>query len=464
MRYTSVATVVAALAAQAAATAWDVSAKGYSCPSNTDNQCSSSQQGGYDWSSLSPGAFSSYGSNSFSGFNCTSASNQKRNVLSERGFQSKCIAGSLDDKPSMSCSGGEDQMSIDHYHISSSEDTNVDCQYSMPDGSTCTETHACSAEGSIVQNSQCGGAQGVTFKPAGGSSPGCTMSIHSIGFNCGSASSSVPVATPTPSASVSISSSPVTTTSDTSASSSTVAITSDVYSTSGSSNSASSVETSPVTASSTPSLTSTYPAYNITYSRATVPTIPAYGGANSSTSTSTVMIPAYGTTSAKTSTATSPVSASVSIASYSTSTVYSTTQSTTISSGSTVIVTATIAISTTICPVTATETGSASTSVSGSVVSPVSNSTITPASYSVPSSSSATANTYPTPDTPGLLPSCLNTWLYETGCTDNTDSSCYCKNAEFMKHVYGCISAWSGSNDNTTAAASYLMGKSHRAR
>ncbi|KAK1058334.1 hypothetical protein LTR74_013452, partial [Friedmanniomyces endolithicus] len=458
MRYTPAATVVAALAAQAAATAWDVSAKGYSCPSNTDNQCSSSQQGGYDWSSLSPGSFSSYGSNSFSGFNCTSASNQKRNVLSERGFQSKCIAGSLDDKPSMSCSGGEDQMSIDHYHISSSEDTSVDCQYSMPDGSTCTETHACSAEGSIVQNSQCGGAQGVTFKPAGGSSPGCTMSIHSIGFNCGSASSSAPVATPTPSASVSISR-PATTTSDTSASSSTVAITSDVYSTSGSSSSASSVETSPVTASSTPSPTSTYPAYNITssYSRATVPTIPAYGGSNSSTSVSTVMVPAYGTISAETSTATSPASVSVSIASYSTSTIYSTSQSTTVSSGSTVIVTATIAISTTICPVTATETGSASTSVSGSVVSPVSNSTITPASYSVPSSSSATANTYPTPDTPGLLPSCLNTWLYETGCTDNTDSSCYCKNAEFMKHVYGCISAWSGSNDNTTAAASYLM-------
>jgi len=82
-------------------------------------------------------------------------------------------------------------MSVDTYHISSSQNTDIDCEYSMPDGSTCTETHSCNAEGSIIQNSQCGGAKGVTFKPAANAPSGCTIGIHSIGFNCGSASSTV---------------------------------------------------------------------------------------------------------------------------------------------------------------------------------------------------------------------------------------------------------------------------------
>jgi hypothetical protein len=48
--------------------------------------------------------------------------------------------------------------------------------------------------------------------------------------------------------------------------------------------------------------------------------------------------------------------------------------------------------------------------------------------------------------------------MYETGCKDNTDSDCYCKDAQFIKHVMGCISAWSGSSSDTSAAASQLMG------
>ncbi|KAK4893829.1 hypothetical protein LTR27_007855 [Elasticomyces elasticus] len=452
MQYTASIIAVGLAIQQTAATGWDVSARGYSNPANTNNE------------------------------------SHKRDALSKRGFQSKCIAGGLDEKPSISCDGQEDKMSIDTYHISSSENTDIDCHYDMPDGSTCKETHSCSSEGSIIQNSQCGGAKGVTFQPAGGASSGCTMSIHSIGFNCGSASSSVPVATPTPSpssssttaettsdvvslsrSSSSVETSPATTTSEVSsvstpvissyASSTTAETTSDVVSLSRSSSSVSSVETSPVTSSESSAITSSI----------STPVISSYGSSTTAETTSDVITnsrsssvetspvtiptsyPVYNISSSSSSEA-SPVTSSsasttASIISYSTSTVYSTTCSTSISSGSTVVVTLTTATSTTICPFTVTETGVTSYS-SSSVVSPVTNSTSTVVSPS----------TYPTPDTPDVLPSCLNTWMYETGCKDNSDSDCYCKDAEFVKHVYGCISAWAGSNEDTTAAASQFMG------
>lgn len=74
-------------------------------------------------------------------------------------------------------------MSPETYHVSSSHDADVDCEYEMPDGSTCKETHACSTEGTIVQNSQCGGAKSVTFKPGKNAPSGCSIGIHSIGMS-----------------------------------------------------------------------------------------------------------------------------------------------------------------------------------------------------------------------------------------------------------------------------------------
>ena len=74
------------------------------------------------------------------------------------------------------------------------------------------------------------------------------------------------------------------------------------------------------------------------------------------------------------------------------------------------------------------------------------------------SSSSSAPHNYPTPNCPDLLPRCLNTWMYTSGCKDNSDSDCFCKNVEFINNVMGCISAWSESEEDTQAAASYLMG------
>lgn len=175
--------IVAGLTAQhVTAGGWN-DATPFSCPGNTNNHCSSSQQGGYNWSGLSNGKFTSFGSNQFSGFSCASSFG-KRDLLTKRGFQSKCITANLDDNPSMS--GGS--FSINQIQISSSQDADIECHYGMPDGSTCTETHSCSSGGSIFQNTQCGGAKSVTFKPGKNAPPGCSIGVHSVGFHCSSAS------------------------------------------------------------------------------------------------------------------------------------------------------------------------------------------------------------------------------------------------------------------------------------
>ena len=85
MQYKAAALIAVGLASQAAATGW-LDQDAYSCPSNTDNKCSDSQQGGYDWSGLESGSFDSYGSNSFSGFSCGN-SYGKRDLLTKRTFQ-----------------------------------------------------------------------------------------------------------------------------------------------------------------------------------------------------------------------------------------------------------------------------------------------------------------------------------------------------------------------------------------
>lgn len=88
MQYKTAALFAVGLASSAAATGW-LDEDAYSCPSNTDNKCSEQQQAGYDWSGLDEGSFSSYGSNSFSGFSCGN-SYGKRDLLTKRTFQ-RCV-------------------------------------------------------------------------------------------------------------------------------------------------------------------------------------------------------------------------------------------------------------------------------------------------------------------------------------------------------------------------------------
>ncbi len=60
------------LAQQAAATYNWGSAKSFSNPANTNNECTDDQKSGFDWSDLSIGGFDSYKGFDFSGFDCSS--------------------------------------------------------------------------------------------------------------------------------------------------------------------------------------------------------------------------------------------------------------------------------------------------------------------------------------------------------------------------------------------------------
>lgn len=504
----SVAIFVAGLAAQqVSASGWG-DAGSYSCPGNTNNHCSPSQQGGYDWSSLSPGSFSSYGSNDFSGFSCGD-SYDKRDLLSKRTFQSKCITGSLDDAPSMSC-GQDDSMSINEMEISSSEDADIDCEYGMPDGSTCTETHHCPSSGAIVQNTQCGGAKSVTFKPGKNAPSGCSIGVHSVGFHCGSSSSSVPSYSSTsatgysqtpgsasgfPSSSVStapISSSvPVASSSapcygpgcsssapfpsSTGAVSSSYIISSSAtgYSQipgSASGYGSSSFSTAPVSSSVVVvSSSASIPCYGGSCSSETAPvsssvpvesssaSIPCYGGKCSSVTSlvsssyipsSSASIPCYGK-DCETSSSTQGIPGYGSASSGSPVTSSAPPYTTSTIYSTTVRTVTSCAATVTDCPAdhqtVVTETVAVSTTVC-----PVPDVT-------TPATASETAPTsYPTPNCPETLPKCLNTWLWISDCKDNADSDCFCGSEKFIKNVMGCISAWGG--EDTQAAASYLMG------
>lgn len=86
-----------------------------------------------------------------------------------------------------------------------------------------------------------------------------------------------------------------------------------------------------------------------------------------------------------------------------------------------------------------------------SVVSPGSNSTAPVYSSTTSSDAEVPSETYeaPTPDTPDLLPKCLNTWVWNTECKDNSDYACYCKNNDLVKKVMECIEAWSDDDEQT---------------
>lgn len=422
MHFQSAALLAAALVAQrVVAGGWN-DASAFSCPGNTNNHCSRQQQHGYDWSNLQTGSFSSYGSNKFSGFTCADSFG-KRDVLSKRGFQGKCITGNLDDSPSMS----GDAFSIDQMQISSSHDTEIEAHYGMPDGSTCKEVHSCSTQGTTFQNTQCGGAKQVTFKPGKGAPKGCSIGVHSVGFHCG-APSKPPNS---PSTSVSVESSPPSTPPT------------------------SSTPTPPTYSKSTPAVyhgSSSTPVAPISSS---APAPPCYGSGCSTSVLPTSSAPpppgCYGKDCSTTPVA--PVSSSAPAppcygdsCAPSSPPAYSSPMPPTYSApppppyqGSS---------STPVAPVSSSAPPPPGCYGSGCSSSPAAPVSSPPPSYQPP----------PPPQCPEVLPRCLKTWMFVTSCENNSDHSCFCGNEKFIKNVMSCLSAWGASQSEVQAAVSYLTG------
>jgi hypothetical protein len=444
MQLTSATLLVAGLAVQQASATfpWSIDAGKFSTCGNTDTTCSTEQHKGYDWTGLNIGKpVTSYGANTFSGGWTCNSIKSKRDELTKRHFNSKCVSGKLPSRGSsaspskngagslsIGCSGEKNKFSISEMHISSTYNTNVDCHYNMPDGSVCKHSVPCSAGGSIVKNTQCGGAISVSFSHGKPSSSGpssnkgdCDLNIHSVGFACGSGSTSSIVSLP---------------------SSGLTSSSSAVYSSTGlvSSNTASpettSSETTPETTSSelSPETTSAELPY----------TTPSSVNTVSSTvivSSSHVVIPGTSApfpTGAQNQTTTQPTADS--------SAVYVPTSSEVSpaeSSASSVIVPS---IGTGVSP-------------SGSILSPSSGTGIYANSTIVSSATTSSASSsLPSANCPAVVPSCLNTYLQSTGCANNADADCYCKDEDFINSVYQCIDAYGGSDENVSQAMSYMVG------
>ncbi|KAK3079709.1 hypothetical protein LTS18_004082 [Coniosporium uncinatum] len=176
---TTSAVAAAFLAAHAAATS------PFKSPANSDNHCNDAQKSGFDWSNLPTGPVGSYNGFSFSGFTCTDKFG-KPDALTKRAFQDRAIAGqaSKSSGPSFSCDGDK-KFSISEMHVSSDVDTDIELNYGMPDGAICKQTVPCKPSGSVVKNTQCGGAKDVTVKlPPSASKESCNIGFHSIGFDC----------------------------------------------------------------------------------------------------------------------------------------------------------------------------------------------------------------------------------------------------------------------------------------
>ncbi|KAM0703295.1 hypothetical protein Q7P35_009233 [Cladosporium inversicolor] len=440
---------------QAAATGWRLDAQKYSSPYNTNNECSTDQQTGYNWDNLEPGSFGSYGSNKFSGFTCGNSFG-KRDGVTKRAFQDKCITADIDKEPKIECDG-KDKMTIDSYQVSASWDVDIDAHHEMPDGSTCKQTHRCTQGGNTVKNTQCAGSTKVTFKPKKGESgknengDSCSIGIHSIGFNCGDngpSSSTQPAYSATSSAPAETSSaseytSEVETTSSVPAS----------YESSSGIPTTSTTESSPETTSDVESPSSYESSSEVPATSTTESSPETTGDVASISSYGSSEVPATSSTESSPETTSLPIFSSYANAS------------------STLPVESSVGVPTSYAVTESSATETAPAYESSTEVSPESTAPVYESSSTVPTNSSAPAysattssgaevptETYATPNCPDVLPQCVSTWIGQTECKDNSDSSCYCRDAEFVKNVMGCIEAWSDDDSKTEGSASYFQG------
>ncbi|KAK5246435.1 hypothetical protein LTS06_008236, partial [Exophiala xenobiotica] len=480
----------ALLLQQAAGTGSWGEAPSFSSPSNCNNTCTTDQQSGFDWSSLPAGGFSSYGGFGFNGFTCQNSfqGKSKRSLQTRSGFQSKCIQGSVGKSsssgPSFSC-GKDDAFSITNMQVSVSFDTELDFIFSMPDGSTCKHTASCQSAGTTVENSQCGGAKGVTFQlpPSSGKSS-CDVGIHSIGFDCSSSSPPTPPTTST-------TTTPVKTTTTPAVGTTTTTTTPVVWTTTSTTTTTTPVlqttTTTTTPAKETPTTTTTTPAVETT----TTTTTP---GKEIPTTTTTTTTPGQETTPGTTTTTTTtwgketPTTTTTTPATTTTTTPGKETPPTTTSTTTTTPGQETSGTTTTTTtpgketpPTTWTSTTTATTTTTPGkeTLSTTTTTTTTPATTlstttpnktfpptTISSSTTTTISTVPPPPPPessapcpSVLPSCLNTWLsMMPSCSSNSDTKCFCPSASFIASVQECVSAWAGSDDEITAALSYLAG------
>ncbi|KAG9379567.1 CFEM multi-domain protein [Pyrenophora tritici-repentis] len=406
------------LAAQQATATWDFFGN-FPTPKYSENECSDKQKGGFDWSDLLDGAsVGVYGDFDFSGGWTCANSFGKRDALSKRTFGNKCIKNSVAKEKPASFGCNKRGFSITHMDISAEFDVELELHYTMEDGSKCKQLGSCSAGGSTLQNTQCGGAKSVDVYLGShykGDKDSCEIGFHNIGFDC---TPEIPYTTPA------LPQVPATYT-PVKASSSVVK----------------SVATPPASSKVVATPTGGYPSS----------TPEAKTSAYKTTETPSKSVPVsspapFGNSSAPAYTPQVPASVSSTVATYPAKSSTPASKPVALSSA-------------------AAGCGYGESCGESSVAS---SSTMTPeaaTSSAAPKPSSPSYPSYPTTPSPpvnltDVVPKCMNSWLQisASGCKDNTDSNCYCVKPEFTKNVIDCITARCGNDDDTSKALQYFIG------
>jgi hypothetical protein len=448
--------LVTGLAAQQAAATWNFF-DNFGTPDYSNNVCDDKQKGGFNWADLTDGqSVGNYGDFDFSGGWKCSNSFGKRDSLSKRTFGNKCIKNTVRKNKPAAFGCAQRGFSITHMDVSAEFDAELELHYKMGDGSICKQHSSCSAGGSTLQNTQCGGAKSVEVYLGShykGDKESCEIGFHNIGFDCDAEKPYTPPSPPSPP------SPPEVPASSSEGQSSTIAIESS--SAPASSAVSSAVETTAYSAIETTVVSS---AVETPASSSAVET-PAtsangcgqYGGEGCNTPTETPASSGVPYTNSSMPAYTPPASSAVEISSYVAS-VPSISTATPQPESSTVAVPPTSESSAAAgcgygesCEQTSTVV--ASSAVSSAVVT----STVPATSSAAPQPSSPS---YPPVDITDSVPKCMNSWLQISApdCKDNTDSSCYCLKPEFTKNVIDCISARCGSDDEISKGLQYFIG------
>ncbi|KAK4137089.1 hypothetical protein BT67DRAFT_374718 [Trichocladium antarcticum] len=468
-------TFIPVLALAAGATATFNKATPFTCPGNTDNKCTEKQKPGFDWNDLDFGDFFQYNDFSFSGWKCEDEAGSRGRFAPRTGKKAIGATCHSDKKksPSFGCGASVDRFSLGSILVRPEFDCDLEFHYDMPDGSKCKHRSACKKSGTTVVNRQCGGAKNVTIvyppqpnKPK----PSCTIKVPTISFDCSTASS-----TKTPKTTKTTKTKATTSASATSV----VATTTSVVQGSPSSSSAAPGDS---TTSLAPEVSSTAVLTPGTSTAVTVPGNSSTSVAPGGDSTSEAPV----TSSAITKTITTSFDSTSTVFTTSTQTITQCEPTVTDCPANSVVTTVvTIAVSTTICPVTETMTTIESITVPGPADStsegpadssetpagsasegpagPTSEGPAGPASTTVAGDSSSTGGVtsalpLETLPCPSVVPSCLNTFMFNVGCADNTDAACYCPDATFVKNVFDCLYAHGESDDIIAEAVAYFQG------
>jgi hypothetical protein len=483
-------TFVPVLALAAGVSATFHNAPPFSFPGNTDNKCTDKQKPGFSWDDLDFGDFFDYKDFNFRGWKCED-DGEKRGKFAPRTF-GKAITGtcSSDKKksPSFGCGAAVDKFSLGSIHVKPEFDCDLEFHYDMPDGSSCKHRSPCKKSGTTIVNRQCGGAKNVTivYPPQPDlPKPSCSIRVPTISFDCDTASSTKPPKTKT------TKTPPATTAPPAEATTTPPAGTPPAESnTPPAESSTSPAENTPPAETNTPPAESNNPPAESNTPPVESNTPPAETSPEA-TATSTVA-PGQQTSSSPVEQTSDvvvppPVTKTITTSYDSTSTIFTTSTQTVTSceptvpdcpANSVVTTVVTVAVSTTICPVTETLTtiegpspsaqpsegpsdGPSDGPSQGPSDGPTSAPGVATTSSPVVGGTTGVVSSVSPVETlpcPGVVPSCLNTFLFTIGCSDNTDTACYCPDATFVKNVYDCLYAHGETDSIIAEAVAYFQG------